>query len=239
MKLLAALSVCVACSAGAVVSNAHLVPTGGVLTAPPEDIYPASYHQSLRRLLHAEVPFTLSDPVLDVYVLPSWGGESLLTLDNIGKGPCTKAAVSKLESSLYSAMDGKKSFPSVSTVVGCVSTNLVCEATEVIYNALVQTRYPDPPEHGADGTTFVYLGFVLGFGVIEGKTWSPDKGHAMYNLVQLSNALESLVRNPTDSDATARAYVSIDLLRKQVPAMKANQPLHPDAACGRAGERRR
>ena len=107
---------------------------------------------------------------------------------------------------------------------------------EVWFRILMTTRYTDKPVIGTDGEHYVFYAWVSGYGTMQGGTSWPNSAEAVYAFVRLGKSVAHFTAQTKGSPTCAQLVNEISMVMSTVAP---NQPLHTDAACGRAGERQR
>lgn len=216
-------------------SDYYLAPTVGRF----DDPYLVGYYGPLRKKLHESLPFRSQRPRFEVYVLPSFQEEWFMTFEENSSGDCTRGVVSWVEPSFWGAIHLKQKVETKSAV-GCIPQPLFEEITCAAGSMLARTRYPSKPGGGLDGTSYSFRGWLAGYGVIEGSAWSPREGTPTHNLVRIAHGLSEMIKKPGElARHEAEVRGALTELTKQLAKMNADQPVHADAACDRAGNSRR
>lgn len=80
-----------------------------------------------------------------------------------------------------------------------ISKSLAAAIQRAWAQTILKTRYPDHSSQGLDGAIYYFSTFILGYGDIEGQTWSPRSG-ATAKMVELGGAMLHLALNEEEKE---------------------------------------
>ena len=147
--------------------------------------------------------------------LPSFTPESAVYIEYISEDPNTPPVVVslQLEEQLWYEMQklmesqnkGKrfnpadkqvqrKVFSQINSIINRseapIETEVAIKLEEAWDTMLLHTHYHTETGRGLDGVNYHFANFVKEYGYRTGKVWSPEKGTASYQLVELAKALQ-------------------------------------------------
>jgi hypothetical protein len=158
---------------------------------PAEDyfnLYP--HHRDYYPFLQKHLLASLSSrPVMRVLVMPSFSPESVVSVERDSSKNYIVVLRRAKENIWYSK---KKEAVQTEQLKNSIGIVLAKKVESVFGKVSTKVKYREEISLGSDGTTYLFSGFVPGFGWRSGKTWSPEKGTRMESLVEIGHLLIEL-----------------------------------------------